>query len=156
MDGTKVGVFEQSNQISFCSLLQGHNCCALESDFAAQRRGDYFAVSCNFPHQSLKGQLPYQKLCALLVLPDLLQGNSSRPISITLLHSAFWSFLAAFLCHPSCCLLALFLLLLCQYPPQFLLSFSYRLCTRLFRLESLLSTSARFGLPTNCFSWSRG
>ena len=34
VDGTKVGVFKQSNQISFRSLLQGHNCCTLESDFA--------------------------------------------------------------------------------------------------------------------------
>ena len=97
MDGTKVGVFEQSNQISFCSFLQGHNCCALESDFATQRRGDYLVVRCNFSHQSLEGQLSYQEFCGLLVLPNLLQGNSSRLISVTLFHSVFWSLLATFI-----------------------------------------------------------
>ena len=63
----------------------------------------YLAVTCNFPNQSLKGQLPNQKFHGFLVLPDLLQGNSSRPISVVLLHSAFWSFLAILLCQPGCC-----------------------------------------------------
>jgi hypothetical protein len=37
MDGTQVGIFEQSNQISFAGFLQDHNSGTLETQISFER-----------------------------------------------------------------------------------------------------------------------
>ena len=78
MDGTQVGVLKQTNQISLTGLLESHDSRALESQVSLEVLG-------NFSHQTLEGQLPDQELGAMLVSPNLSQGDSSRLESVRLL-----------------------------------------------------------------------
>jgi len=41
-------------------------------------------VLCNFSDKPLERKLPDKELCGLLVLPDLTESNSSRPVSVRL------------------------------------------------------------------------
>ena len=93
MDSAKVGIFEEGDQISLSSLLEGQNGLTLEADFL-------FELSGNLSHQSLEGELPDEQVSlnkqsrekqaqyrriehakntyAFLELADLSQSNSSR------------------------------------------------------------------------------
>ena len=73
-------------------------------NLAAQRRTNHIRITCNFPYQSLKGQLPNQKLCGFLVSSDLLQSNSPWSKSMRFLHPSFRSLHTAFLCCFGCLL----------------------------------------------------
>ena len=81
MDGTQVGVFKQTNQVSFTGLLQSHNSRALESQVGLE-------VLCDFSHQTLEWQLADEKFSALLVPTDLTESHSSRPVTMGLLNSS--------------------------------------------------------------------
>ena len=81
MDGTQVGVLKQTNQVSFTSLLQGHDSRALEAEIGLEVLG-------NFTYQTLEGQLADQQFCALLVPTDLTKGNCSWPVTMRFLHSS--------------------------------------------------------------------
>ncbi|KAF4361928.1 hypothetical protein G4B88_024504 [Cannabis sativa] len=68
MDGTQIGVLEQTHQISFCSLLYGKNSVALKPQIT--KKAAYLEVLSNFPNKALEWQFPDQELSALLVLPN--------------------------------------------------------------------------------------
>ncbi len=73
VDGSQVGVLEQTHQVGLSSLLQGQDCTALEAQVGLEVLG-------NLTHQALEGQLADQQLSALLVLADLTQSHCSRAV----------------------------------------------------------------------------
>ncbi|KAI5432213.1 hypothetical protein KIW84_036095 [Lathyrus oleraceus] len=81
MNGAKVSIFKQTNQISFSCFLKCRNGTALESEIC-------FEILSDFSNQSLERELPDEKLGALLILPDLSQSNCSWTESVWLLHSS--------------------------------------------------------------------
>jgi hypothetical protein len=74
VDGSQVGVLEQTHQVGLSSLLQGQDCAALEAQVGLEVLG-------NLTHQALEGQLANQQLRALLVLTDLTQSHGTRAVS---------------------------------------------------------------------------
>ncbi len=80
MDGTQVGVLEQPDQIRLRCFLQCQNRGTLEPQIRLE-------VLSNFPYQPLERQLTDQKLRRLLVLANLTESNSPRPVPVGLLHS---------------------------------------------------------------------
>ncbi len=75
MDGTEVGILEESHQISLCRLLEGLNGRGLESDVLHVVLGD-------FPDEALEGELADEELSGLLVAADLAEGHSSGPVAM--------------------------------------------------------------------------
>jgi len=78
MDGSQVGVFEETNEVSFSSLLEGHDGGGLESEISLEVLGD-------LSDETLEWELSDQKFSALLITSDLSQGNSTWSISVWLL-----------------------------------------------------------------------
>jgi hypothetical protein len=88
MDGSQVGVLEEANEVSLSGLLQSQDCRGLEAQVCLEVLG-------NLAHQALEGQLADEQLGGLLVLADLTECNSSRPVAVRLLHTAgSWGALA--------------------------------------------------------------
>jgi len=81
MDGTKVGVFEETHEVSLAGLLKSSNSGALEAQVSLEVLGD-------LPDQTLEWQLPDEKFSGFLVTPDLPESNSSWPVTVRLLHSS--------------------------------------------------------------------
>ena len=61
--------------------MQGHDGRRLEPEIGLE-------VLSDFSHQSLEGQLPDEELCALLVTPDLSQGDGSWPVTVRFLDAS--------------------------------------------------------------------
>ena len=80
VDGAQVGVLEETNQVSLASLLKGHNGRRLEAKIGLEILG-------NLTDQPLEWQLADEELSALLVTPDLTEGDSSWPVTMGLLDS---------------------------------------------------------------------
>ena len=80
VDSAQVGVLEQADQVALTSFLQGHDRSALESQVSLEVLGD-------LTDKSLERQLSDEKLSRFLVSSDLSQCNSSRPVSVRLLHT---------------------------------------------------------------------
>jgi len=80
VDGSQVGVLEETNEVSFSSLLEGHNGARLESEIGLEVLGD-------LTNQTLEWELSDQQLSALLITSDLTKSNSTRSISVGLLDS---------------------------------------------------------------------
>ena len=81
VDGTQVGVLEQTDQVSLASLLQGHDGGGLETKVSLE-------VLSDLSHQALEGQLADEQLGGLLVPPDLSQGHGSGPVPMWLLDAS--------------------------------------------------------------------
>ena len=81
VDGTQVGIFEQTYKVSFAGLLKSHDGGALESEISLE-------VLSDFSDQTLEWQFADQKLCALLVTTDLTESHSSWPVTMGFLHSS--------------------------------------------------------------------
>ena len=81
VDGSQVGVLEQTNQVCLSGLLQSQNGGALEAEVGLE-------VLSNLTHQTLEGQLADEQLSGLLVLADLTQGHGTRAVSVGLLHTS--------------------------------------------------------------------
>ena len=80
MDGAQVSVFKESNQVGFAGFLQCHDGWALEPQVSLE-------ILCNLSHETLEWQFPDEELSALLVPPDLTEGDGSRPVSVWFLDS---------------------------------------------------------------------
>ena len=78
VDGAQVGVLEETYQVSFASLLKGHDGRALEAQLSLEVLG-------YFTDQTLEGQLADEKLGALLVATDLTESHSTGPVTMGLL-----------------------------------------------------------------------
>ena len=88
MDGAQIGVFEETNQVSFRGFLQGSDSSRLESKVSLE-------VLSNFSHQSLEWELSDQQLGRFLVSSDLTKSNSSWSVTMRFLHSSCcWSALS--------------------------------------------------------------
>ena len=81
VNSAQVGIFEQSNQVSFRCFLESHYSRGLESEIGLEILG-------NFTDQSLEGQFSEQKLSRLLVTSDLTKSNSSWSESVCLLDTS--------------------------------------------------------------------
>jgi len=81
VDGAQVGVLKQTNQVCLAGLLKSHDGGALETEIGLEILGD-------FTYQTLEGQLPDQKLCALLVSTDLTESHCTGSVPMGLLHSS--------------------------------------------------------------------
>uniref|UniRef100_J3LPE7 Uncharacterized protein n=1 Tax=Oryza brachyantha TaxID=4533 RepID=J3LPE7_ORYBR len=82
VNGAQVGVLEETNKVCLRSFLEGKDCMALETQISSN-----LEVLGDFPNKPLEGQLPDQKLSALLVLANF-TGNSSRAVTVGLLNSS--------------------------------------------------------------------
>ena len=81
VDGTQVGVLEQSNKVSFGSFLERQNSGGLETEIGLE-------VLSNLTNKTLEGSLADKEIGRLLVLADLTESNSSRAITVGFLYTS--------------------------------------------------------------------
>ena len=73
--------FEQRDKIGFHGLLESTNSRRLESEIRLE-------VLCNFPDETLERELADQELGGLLVTTDFTESDSTRAVTMGLLHAA--------------------------------------------------------------------
>ena len=81
VDGSQVGVLEETHKVSLSGLLQGKDGRPLESQVCLE-------VLSDLTDQALEGQLADEELRALLVAADLTQGDRPGAVTVGLLHAA--------------------------------------------------------------------
>ena len=81
VDGAKVGILEETDEVSLRRLLKGHDGRALEAEVSLEVLGD-------LTDKTLEGELADEKLSGLLVSSDLTESNSSWPVSVGLLDTS--------------------------------------------------------------------
>jgi hypothetical protein len=81
MDGTQVGVLKKTYVVCLRGLLQGKDGRSLEPKISLEILG-------NLTYQTLEGELADEKIGGLLVPTDLTKGNSSRSVTVGLLHTS--------------------------------------------------------------------
>ena len=81
MNGAKVGVFEEADQVSFSGFLESEDSGALETEVVLELRSD-------FTDESLEGELADEELGGLLVAPDLAEGHGAWAVPVGLLDAA--------------------------------------------------------------------
>ena len=84
MNGTQIGIFEETNQIGFRRFLKSRNGRRLEAKICLKLLG-------NFSNKTLEGKLPNQQLSRFLEAADLTKSNSSRPKAMWLLDPSRYS-----------------------------------------------------------------
>ena len=80
MNGTKVSVLKEANEVRLTRLLQSHNSMGLEAQVALKDLS-------HLTHQLLERAFAKQELSGLLVPPDLTQRHRARAIAVGLLHT---------------------------------------------------------------------
>ena len=80
VDSAQVGVFEETNEVSLGSFLQGHDGGRLEAEISLEILSD-------LTDEPLERKLADEKLGALLVTTDLTKSDGTRPVPVGLLHS---------------------------------------------------------------------
>lgn len=80
VDGTEVGILEESNEVGFSSLLEGKDSTALEAELLLE-------VVSDLSDESLEGELADEELCGFLVFADLSKGDGSWAEFVGLLNS---------------------------------------------------------------------
>ena len=80
VDGAKVRVLKQADEVSFCGVLQREDCSGLETNV-------WLEILCDFSHETLKGKLPNEQVRGLLKLANLAQSDRPRTVSTRLLHA---------------------------------------------------------------------
>ena len=70
MDGAKVGVLEERDEVSLNRLLESADGRALEAEIALE-------VLCDLTDQTLEGKLADEELSRLLVATDLTESDST-------------------------------------------------------------------------------
>ena len=78
VDGAKVGVLEEANEVGFGGFLKGSDGAGLEPEITAESGGD-------FSNEPLEWKLPDEEISALLVLPDFSESDSTWAESVLLL-----------------------------------------------------------------------
>ena len=81
MDGAKVGVLKETNEVSLRSLLKGHDGRALEAEVGLEVLG-------NLTDETLEGELADEELSGFLVSPDLTKSHSSGPVTMRFLDAS--------------------------------------------------------------------
>ena len=70
MDGAKVGILEEADEVSLGRFLKGGDSAGLEPKITTETGGD-------FPDKPLERKLPDEEIRGLLVLPDFSQGDGT-------------------------------------------------------------------------------
>ena len=78
VDSAKVGILEETDEVSFRGFLEGSDSAGLEPEIATESGGD-------FPNEPLEWELPDEEICGLLVLPDFSEGDGTWAESVLLL-----------------------------------------------------------------------
>lgn len=78
MDGAKVGVFEERDEVGLDGLLKSANGGALETEIALEVLG-------NLTDETLEWELADEELGRLLVATDLTKSDGTRLVSVGLL-----------------------------------------------------------------------
>jgi len=85
VNGTQVGVLEESNQVRFGRFLQSQDGGGLETKVGLE-------ILSNFANETLEGGLADQEIGRLLVLSNLSKSDGSGTVTVGLLHSSSsWS-----------------------------------------------------------------
>ena len=89
MDGAKVGVFEEGDEVGFDGLLERTDGRALEAEVG-------FEVLSDFTDKTLEGQLSDQKFGRFLIATNLTKSDGTRLVAMRLLDTTGgWSGLAS-------------------------------------------------------------
>ena len=80
MDGSQVGVLEQTNQVGLSSLLESQDCRALETEICLEVLG-------NLTDKALEGQLADEELSGFLVFTDLTESDGTGSVAMRLLYT---------------------------------------------------------------------
>ena len=75
VDCAKVGVFKETDEVSFAGFLEGHDGRALESEISLE-------VLSDFTDQALEGQFSDEKFSALLVPSDFSQSDCTWSVTM--------------------------------------------------------------------------
>jgi len=75
VNGTEVGVFEETDEVGFGGFLESEDSGGLESEVVLELRSD-------FSHESLEGELSDEELGALLESSDFSEGNGAGSESV--------------------------------------------------------------------------
>jgi hypothetical protein len=78
VDGAKVGVFEEADQVSFSGFLESEDSGALETEVVLELRSD-------FTDESLEGELADEELGGLLETSDLAESDGAGSEAVGLL-----------------------------------------------------------------------
>jgi len=78
VDGSQIGVLEQTNQVGLSSLLESQDSRALETEIGLEVLG-------NLTDETLEGELADQELGRLLVLSDLTESDGTGSVTMGLL-----------------------------------------------------------------------
>merc|ERR1712096_161865 len=81
MNGTQVGIFEESYQVCFASFLQSTNSCTLETQVS-------FEILSDFTYKTLEWQFADQKLSGLLVTTNLTKSHGTWTVTMRLLDTS--------------------------------------------------------------------
>jgi hypothetical protein len=81
VNGAKIRIFEQSNEVGLRRFLQSSDGSSLETEIS-------LVVLSDFSDQTLEWQLSDQQLSGLLVSSDFTESNSSRSESVWLLNTS--------------------------------------------------------------------
>lgn len=81
MDGAKVGVFEERDEVSLDRLLEGTDGGRLEAKIALEVLG-------NFTDQALEGQLADEEFGRFLVTTNLTKSDGTRLVAMGLLDTS--------------------------------------------------------------------
>ena len=81
VDGSQVGILEETNKVSLSGLLESEDGGRLEAEIGLEVLGD-------LTDETLEGQLADQELSRLLVLTDLTESDGTGPVSVRLLDSS--------------------------------------------------------------------
>ena len=81
MDGAQVGIFKETDEVSFRGFLESHDGGRLQSEISFEILGD-------FSDESLEGQLSDEKLGRFLVSSDLSKSDGARSVSVWLLDAS--------------------------------------------------------------------
>ena len=81
MDGTQVGVLEESNEVGLGSLLKSKDGRSLETKITLEILG-------NLTHKTLEGKLADEEVGGLLVPTDLTKGDGSWTVTVGLLDTS--------------------------------------------------------------------
>jgi hypothetical protein len=81
VDGSQVGIFKETDKVSFSGFLESTNGRGLETEVGLEVLGD-------FTDQALEGQLADKEFGRLLVTTNFTESNGSGSVSVGLLDSS--------------------------------------------------------------------
>ena len=81
VDGTEVGVLEETDEVSLGGFLESHDSRGLESEVSLEVLGD-------LTNETLEGELPDEELSALLVTTDFTKSDGTGPVTMGFLDTS--------------------------------------------------------------------